>query len=78
MATAAVAPELIFPGHVIGLRDPDTASVTRIQRRLNQLGCGPIAEDGDFGPQTQEAVALPVSQSGFSSELASLINEPGP
>jgi hypothetical protein len=58
MATAAVAPELIFPGHVIGLRDPDTASVTLIQRRLNQLGCGPVAEDGDFGPQTQEGVEL--------------------
>ncbi len=47
-----------FPGHVIGLRDPDTRSIVLIQKRLNQLGCGPIAEDGVFGPQTEEAVEL--------------------
>jgi hypothetical protein len=58
MATAAIAPAPIFRGHTIGLRDPDIASVTLIQRRLNQLACGPVAEDGDFGPQTQEAVEL--------------------
>jgi peptidoglycan hydrolase-like protein with peptidoglycan-binding domain len=48
----------IFPGHTIGLRDPDTQSTVLIQRRINQVGCGPVAEDGDFGPQTQEAVEL--------------------
>ena len=47
-----------FPGHVIGLRDSDTQDVRLIQKRLNKLGCGPIGEDGDFGPQTQEAVEL--------------------
>ncbi|HEX2329978.1 MAG TPA: peptidoglycan-binding protein [Candidatus Angelobacter sp.] len=58
MAAPAIAAPTNFPGHVINLRDPDTASVALIQKRLNQLGCGPIAEDGDFGPQTQEAVEL--------------------
>jgi len=58
MATPVVPPTFNFPGHVIGLRDPDRASVTLIQKRLNQVGCGPMAEDGDFGPQTQEAVEL--------------------
>jgi putative peptidoglycan binding protein/CHAP domain-containing protein len=58
MATSTVATSLNSPGHPIGLRDRDDASVMLIQKRLNQLGCGPIAEDGDFGPQTQEAVEL--------------------
>ena len=47
MASAAVASTLICPGRVIGLRDPDKATVILIQQRLNQLGCGPPAEDGD-------------------------------
>jgi hypothetical protein len=58
MASAAVAPIPAFPGRVIGLRDPDKAIVMLIQQRLNQLGCGPVAQDGDFGPQTGEAVEL--------------------
>jgi hypothetical protein len=57
MATPAVSPPA-FSGHLIGLRDPDTQAVLLIQKRLNQLGCGPIGEDGDFGPQTQDAVEL--------------------
>ncbi|HWG50999.1 MAG TPA: peptidoglycan-binding protein [Candidatus Acidoferrales bacterium] len=58
MASPVLASSLNFPGHVVGLRDLDHASVTLIQTRLNQLGCGPVAQDGDFGPQTQEAVEL--------------------
>lgn len=58
MATTAVIAPVHFPGHVVSLRDPDRASVTLIQKRLNQLGCGPVGEDGDYGPQTQEAVEL--------------------
>src|SRR5215470_9413114 len=56
MATSTIAPH--FPGHVIDLRDPDTTSTRLIQQRLNRLGCGPVAEDGNFGPQTAEAVDL--------------------
>lgn len=33
-------------------------AVELVQRRLNELGCGPIAEDGDFGRQTSAAVQL--------------------
>jgi hypothetical protein len=46
-----------FSGRVLaaGQTGPD---VLAVQRRLNQLGCGPIAEDGAFGPATQEAVEL--------------------
>jgi hypothetical protein len=56
MGTPALAP--LFPGHVLDLRDPDTASTMLIQRRLNRLGCGPVAEDDNFGTQTAEAVEL--------------------
>jgi hypothetical protein len=47
-----------FPGRLIGLRDHDTQATRLIQRRLDQLGCGPVTEDGDFGPETEEAVEL--------------------
>jgi hypothetical protein len=52
----AVTP-LPFPGRVLKLGDAD-ASVLAVQRRLNRVGCGPIDEDGVFGPQTAAAVKL--------------------
>lgn len=52
---AVIAPP--FPGRVIQIGDAD-ASVLTIQRRLNQLGCGPIDTDGVFGSQTAAAVRL--------------------
>jgi len=56
-----------FPGRVIKLGDAGVATVLPIQRRLDQLGCKsidedgacvPIDEDGVFGPQTFAAVKL--------------------
>ena len=43
-----------FPGRVVTLGDAD-AVVLAVQRRLNRVGCGPIDEDGVFGPQTAAA-----------------------
>jgi len=48
---------LPFPGRVVKVGDADE-SVLAIQRRLNQVGSGPIDEDGVFGPQTAAAVTL--------------------
>lgn len=48
---------LPFPGRVVNVGDAD-ASVLAVQRRLNRVGCGPIDEDGVFGPQTAAAVKL--------------------
>jgi peptidoglycan hydrolase-like protein with peptidoglycan-binding domain len=48
---------LPFPGRVVRLGDAD-AAVRAVQRRLNRVGCGPIDEDGVFGPQTAAAVRL--------------------
>jgi len=56
MASAAMA--VAFPGRVISAGDSDNVSIVMIQKRLNQLGCGPIAEDGNFGPKTTAAVEL--------------------
>jgi len=50
-------PLLPFPGRVVKPGDADEA-VLAVQRRLNQVGCGPIDEDGVFGPQTAGAVTL--------------------
>lgn len=48
---------LPFPGRVVKEGDADE-SVLAVQRRLNQVGCGPIDEDGVFGPQTAGALSL--------------------
>lgn len=49
---------LQFPGRIIKKDDDDKAIVLAIQHRLNQVGCGPIDEDGEFGGQTFSAVKL--------------------
>ncbi|MFB3812614.1 MAG: peptidoglycan-binding protein [Terriglobales bacterium] len=46
-----------FPGRVLAVGQSGPAVLT-IQKRLNRLGCGPIAEDSQFGPETQDAVEL--------------------
>jgi hypothetical protein len=49
---------LPFPGKVVKVGYKNKATVIAIQHRLNELGCGPIDEDGDFGKQTLNAVLL--------------------
>jgi hypothetical protein len=41
---------------MVGEQDPSV--VLAVQRRLNAVGCGPVDEDGVFGPQTKAAVQL--------------------
>ena len=60
----------VFPGGTISPGDAQGAIVTAVQRRLNELGCGPLQPDGVFGPRTSGAVGkfqarhgLPVSGS---------------
>jgi len=56
MASAGNSPTT-FPGQVLtaGAQGP---LVRAVQRRLNQLGCGPVLEDGVFGAETADAVEL--------------------
>ncbi len=49
---------IAFPGRTIEKGEKDKAVVRAIQRRLNALGCGPVAEDGKFGDKTTTAVKL--------------------
>jgi hypothetical protein len=61
-------PKLTFPGTTIVAGSPDANSITAIQQRLNQVGCGPVEVDGKFGAETFAAVeqfqARSVSSSG--------------
>jgi hypothetical protein len=47
-----------FPGRPVRYGETERDLVRRLQARLNRLGCGPIVEDGAFGPQTEAAVRL--------------------
>ena len=49
---------LPFPGRIVRAGETDPATVLAVQRRLNQVGVGPIDEDGVFGPQTTSATKL--------------------
>jgi len=46
----------IYPGRIISTGDTDAETIRLIQHRLNQVGCGPVVEDGIFGRQTKAAV----------------------
>ena len=54
---------LSFPGQTISAGSKQPANVLAIQGRLNNVGCGPVKEDGIFGPETLEAVELFQSRS---------------
>ena len=58
MAASPSLSSLAYPGHVLALGINDTASVLAIQRRLNQLGCGPVAANGLYAAETFEAVEI--------------------
>ncbi len=49
---------LPFPGRLIKLGDFDVITVTQIQKRLNTVGCGPIAENGFFDNDTKNAIKI--------------------
>lgn len=47
-----------FSGQVIKRNSPDRVGVTAIQKRLVELGCGPLAQTGLFDSATEGAVRL--------------------
>jgi hypothetical protein len=51
-------PSIPFPGRVVGVGSSDSASILAIQKRLNQLGCGPVPESGVFEASTFAAVEI--------------------
>ena len=59
-----------FPGRVIKRSESDADIVKALQHRLNEVGCGPIDEDGGFGDQTESAVRL------FQARFTDTDNQP--
>lgn len=49
---------LLFPGRVVKAGDTDQVIVRAIQRRLHEVGCGPLIESGVFDSTTKNAVEL--------------------
>lgn len=47
-----------FPGKIVKRGHKNKDTVLAVQHRLNEVGCGPIDEDGDFGKQTHDGVIL--------------------
>lgn len=56
MTAPVIMNYLEYPGVIS--KGSEGPAVELIQRRLNELGCGPIEEDGQFGRQTAAAVQL--------------------
>ncbi len=61
--TGAVAPAstlaaIPYPGKILKIGSGPKSLVKTLQHRLNEVGCGPIDEDGDFGERTDRAVRL--------------------
>lgn len=50
---------LPFPGRIIERDDPDTNIVRALQHRLNEVGCGPIDEDGVWRPDRKRCPTIP-------------------
>ena len=49
---------LPYPGRLLKLGDFDVITVTRVQQRLNAVGCGHITENGFFDDDTKNAIKL--------------------
>ena len=47
-----------FPGKIVKLGHKDKHTVLLVQHRLNEVGCGPLEETGEFGRPTHNAVRL--------------------
>lgn len=56
MLARSAAPQ--YPGHYLTVGDKDRASIRAVQERLNQVGCGPVPENGNFDSETVAAVQL--------------------
>ena len=46
----------VYPGSVLTIGSQNHEATLLVQARLNQVGCGPVQEDGIFSAETYEAV----------------------
>jgi peptidoglycan hydrolase-like protein with peptidoglycan-binding domain len=61
---------LPFPNRVIKAGEAEESIVKAIQHRLNELGCGPVPEDGSFDVRTARAVKV------FQARFADVTGQP--
>jgi hypothetical protein len=47
-----------YPGRLLKIGDFDAMLITKVQQRLNAVGCGPITENGFFDDETKNAIKL--------------------
>jgi hypothetical protein len=59
---------MTFPGRAVRRGDDRDGVVRQIQARLNSVGCGTIAVDGNYGPVTEAAVKMFQSRAGFTAD----------
>jgi hypothetical protein len=64
-----------FPNHIIRKDSTDKVSVSAIQKKLNETGCGPIDVDGDYGNKTLAAVKT--FQARFTDHLGNPLKVDG-
>jgi lysozyme family protein len=58
LGVKVTAANAVYPGHVVTEDEMDKDIVKTLQKRLNDVGCGPIDVDGVFGEQTKNATML--------------------
>jgi lysozyme family protein len=58
LGVKVTAADAVYPGHVVTENETNKDVVKTLQKRLNDLGCGPIDVDGVFGEQTKNATML--------------------
>ncbi len=63
-----------YPGFVVMIGQIESAHVLLVQKQLNRRGCGPVEEDGDFGPETADAVRAFQAQAMDSTGRALLVD----
>jgi len=66
-----------YPNHIITIGEQDPSIVKHIQNQLNQLGFGPLVEDGIFGPKTLYSVKAFQQYDIYRDINPSLIKEVG-
>lgn len=64
----------VFPGTTLRRNSTETEAVRAVQAALNLRGCGPVPEDGLFGPQTEAAVRQFQSRSFDATGLPLVID----
>jgi len=66
-----------YPGRIITMGEQDSSIVKNIQNQLNQIGFGPLVEDGIFGPKTFDSVKAYQIYDIYRDINPSLIKEAG-